>query len=204
MVQRRRRFGVSQPLAKNQHRTVQPVERHPKSSASGRQCHGPGYCRFPGKTLHTHRPAQRCGPAWFYFFTNYGSRKGRELAQNPNAALTFFWPSLERQICVAGTVTRLPAKESESYFHSRPRGSQIAAWASHQSEPVPNRAFLESQWRELEKRFSSEVPMPPDWGGFILNPNRIEFWQGRPSRLHDRFCYSRAVDGQWQITRLSP
>ncbi len=140
----------------------------------------------------------------FIFFTNYESRKGRELAQNPNAALTFFWPSLERQICVAGTVTRLPAKESESYFHSRPRGSQIAAWASHQSEPVPNRAFLESQWRELEKRFSSEVPMPPDWGGFILNPNRIEFWQGRPSRLHDRFCYSRAVDGQWQITRLSP
>jgi len=140
----------------------------------------------------------------FVFFTNYDSRKGRELAANPNAALTFFWPELERQVCVAGTVSKLPAAESEAYFKSRPRGSRIGAWASNQSEAVPDRAVLEAKWRELEKKFPHDVPLPPNWGGFILKPERIEFWQGRPSRLHDRFSYARQADGSWKIERLAP
>ena len=140
----------------------------------------------------------------FIFFTNYDSRKGRELTENPNAALTFFWPDLERQVCVAGTVTRLPVAESEAYFKSRPRGSQIGAWASTQSEPIPDRAYLEAQWRELEKKFPNTVPLPSNWGGFILKPERIEFWQGRPSRLHDRFSYVCQTDGSWKIERLAP
>jgi pyridoxamine 5'-phosphate oxidase len=140
----------------------------------------------------------------FIFFTNYDSRKGRELADNPNAALTFFWPDLERQVCVAGTVTKLPTAESEAYFKSRPRGSRIGAWASNQSEPVADRAALEARWRELEKQFPNDVPLPPKWGGFVLKPERIEFWQGRPSRLHDRLHYTRQPDGAWKIERLSP
>ena len=140
----------------------------------------------------------------FIFFTNYESRKGRELAENPNAALTFFWPDLERQVCVAGTVTKLPVAESEKYFRSRPRGSRLAAWASDQSEIVPDRAALEAKWRALEKKFPGEVPLPPNWGGFILQSERIEFWQGRPSRLHDRFNYGLQSDGSWKIERLAP
>jgi pyridoxamine 5'-phosphate oxidase len=140
----------------------------------------------------------------FVFFTNYDSRKGRELAENPSAALTFFWPELERQVCVAGSVTKLPAAESEAYFKSRPRGSQIGAWASNQSEAIPDRAMLEAKWRELEKKFPGEIPLPPNWGGFVLRPERIEFWQGRPSRLHDRFSYARQTDGAWKIERLAP
>ena len=140
----------------------------------------------------------------FIFFTNYDSRKGRELAENPNAALTFFWSELERQICVAGSVTKLPVAESEAYFKSRPRGSRLAAWASNQSETVPDRATLEAKWRELEKKFPDEIPLPPNWGGFILRPERIEFWQGRPSRLHDRFSYARQPDNSWKLERLAP
>ena len=140
----------------------------------------------------------------FVFYTNYESRKGRELTENPNAALTFFWPELERQVCIAGAVKKLPTAESEKYFKSRPRGSQIGAWASQQSEVVIDRAVLEQKWRELERQFPGEVPLPPHWGGFVLEPVRIEFWQGRPSRLHDRFQYSRQTDGSWKIERLSP
>ncbi len=140
----------------------------------------------------------------FIFFTNYDSRKGRDLAENPNAALTFFWAELERQVCVAGTVTKLPMAESEAYFRSRPRGSQLAAWVSNQSEMVPDRAVLEAKWREQEKKFPGDIPLPPNWGGFVLRPERIEFWQGRPSRLHDRFSYARQADGSWKIERLAP
>ncbi|HVU28362.1 MAG TPA: pyridoxamine 5'-phosphate oxidase [Verrucomicrobiae bacterium] len=140
----------------------------------------------------------------FIFFTNHDSRKGRELAENPNAALTFFWPELERQVCVAGTVEKISREESEKYFKSRPRGSQLSAWASNQSDTVKDRAELEAKWREIEKKFPGEIPLPPDWGGYVLKPERIEFWQGRPSRLHDRFSYTRQADGTWKIERLSP
>ena len=140
----------------------------------------------------------------FIFFTNYDSRKGHELAANPRAALTFFWPELERQVCVAGTVEKLLREESEVYFKSRPRGSQIGAWASHQSQPVENRAALEKIWQEIAAKFPNEIPIPPNWGGFVLQPTRIEFWQGRPSRLHDRFSYTKQADGRWKLERLSP
>jgi pyridoxamine 5'-phosphate oxidase len=142
----------------------------------------------------------------FIFYTNYDSRKGRELAENPNAALTFFWPELERQVCVAGTVSKLPAAESESYFKARPRGSRLAAWASNQSDVVANRAALEKKWSEMAAKFpeNSDIPLPSNWGGFVLDPGRIEFWQGRLNRLHDRFCYIRLADNTWKLERLSP
>lgn len=143
-------------------------------------------------------------PRGFIFFTNYDSRKGQELAGNPNAALAFYWPELERQVCVAGTVTKLPVAESEAYFQSRPRGSQIGAWASNQSSVVESRKVLDEQWQEVAARFPLQVPLPPNWGGFVLSPTRFEFWQGRASRLHDRFCYTKQSDGTWQIERLSP
>ena len=123
---------------------------------------------------------------------------------NPNAALTFYWPEFERQVCVAGRVTKVPREESAAYFHSRPRGSQIGAWASRQSSVVESRAELEKAWAELEKKFPTDIPLPPTWGGYVLQPDRIEFWQGRPSRLHDRLCYQRQTDGNWRIERLSP
>lgn len=140
----------------------------------------------------------------FIFFTNYASRKGSELAANPNAALTFYWPEFERQVCVAGRVTKVSSEESAAYFKSRPRGSQIGAWASRQSSAVESRAELEKAWAEMEKKFPADIPLPPTWGGFVLAPERIEFWQGRPSRLHDRLCYQRQTDGSWRIERLSP
>lgn len=140
----------------------------------------------------------------FIFFTNYDSRKGHELAGNPNAALTFFWPDDERQVCVAGTASQLPASESEAYFKSRPRGSQIGAWASAQSTVVEDREVLEQNWEAVLAKYPNDVPIPPHWGGYVLAPKRIEFWQGRPSRLHDRFCYTKQPDGSWKIERLSP
>ena len=139
----------------------------------------------------------------FVFFTNYDSRKGRELAENPNAALVFYWQELERQVCLAGSVGKISRAESEKYFKSRPRGSQLAAWASNQSDSVADRAALEAKWSEMEKKFPNEVPLPPNWGGYILKPERIEFWQGRASRLHDRFQYTK-LDNSWKLERLAP
>jgi pyridoxamine 5'-phosphate oxidase len=140
----------------------------------------------------------------FIFFTNYESRKGRELEANPNAALVFYWSDQERQVCVSGAVIRVTTSESEAYFRSRPRGSRIAAWVSRQGQPVKDRAELEERWAEYESKFHGmEVPLPTYWGGYVLSPIRIEFWQGRPNRLHDRFCYTRNETG-WVICRLAP
>jgi pyridoxamine 5'-phosphate oxidase len=140
----------------------------------------------------------------FIFFTNYDSRKGRELTQNPQAALVSYWSALERQVCVAGDVRLLPEAEAQVYFDSRPRGSQLAAWASRQSEVIRDRAELESQWQQLDIKYPQVIPKPPFWGGYILAPTRIEFWQGRPSRLHDCFRYAKQPDNKWLIERLSP
>jgi len=140
----------------------------------------------------------------FIFFTNYDSRKGRELAGNANASLTFYWPDLERQVCVAGPVEKVPREESEIYFKSRPRGSRLSAWASNQSDVVADRIALEKRWAEMETKFSGDVPLPPNWGGFVLRPQRVEFWQGRPSRLHDRFQYTKQPDDSWKLERLAP
>ncbi len=140
----------------------------------------------------------------FVFFTNYNSRKGRELAGNPHAALCFYWPSLDEQIRIEGRVGRVSDSESDAYFAGRPRGSQLGAWASDQSEVLPSRETLEEKYREIERRFEGQtVERPAFWGGFRLTPVRIEFWYGRPDRLHDRVVYVR--DGSaWRIERLYP
>ncbi len=141
------------------------------------------------------------------FYTNYESAKGRALAHEPRAALTFFWPALERQVRVEGVVRETPAAQADAYFQSRPRGSQLGAWASPQSEAVPDRAFLEGREQDVARDFAEQqtVPRPPHWGGFTLQPTRIEFWQGRPSRLHDRLQYERKSGGnEWRKTRLAP
>ena len=140
----------------------------------------------------------------FVFFTNYESRKARELEQNPAAALCFFWPSIVRQVRVEGTVERVDESESDAYFASRPRGSQIGAWASRQSAPLPSRRALEERFERLERRHDGEaVTRPPFWGGYRLVPLRIEFWRGQESRLHDRLLFERAGDG-WRSGRLFP
>lgn len=140
----------------------------------------------------------------FVFFTNYNSRKGRALAANPFAALNFFWPELERQINISGTVTRVSAEESDEYFKSRPFLSRIGAWASNQSEEIASRAVIMARAAKLTAKYAlGNVPRPPHWGGFRVVPDRIEFWQGRPSRLHDRIVYT-LDSGEWRIARLSP
>ncbi len=140
----------------------------------------------------------------FVFFTNYESRKGRELAANPHAAILFFWPELERQINIGGTVDRVSREGSETYFRSRPFDSRIGAWASKQSSKIESRTELEKRFASLKNSYSDgEVPLPPFWGGFRLSPDRFEFWQGRSSRLHDRICY-KLRGGRWEISRLSP
>jgi len=140
----------------------------------------------------------------FVFFTNYGSRKSKDLTENPHAALCFHWSVLQRQVRIEGTVTRTSAEESESYFRTRARGSRIGAWASMQSDVLDSRATLEARVREIEAKYPGEnVPLPEFWGGFRLAPERIEFWQGRINRLHDRLLYSRAGDS-WRIERLYP
>jgi pyridoxamine 5'-phosphate oxidase len=141
----------------------------------------------------------------FVFYTNYESRKGRELEANPRACLLFPWVALERQVIAEGPVARVTREESETYFHSRPRLSQLAAWASPQSAIVAGRAVLEDSLKAVEKKYAGEeVPLPANWGGFRLVPDRVEFWQGRRSRLHDRLQYRRLKDGSWTIERLAP
>ena len=141
----------------------------------------------------------------FVFYTNYESRKGTELAENPNAALVFYWRQLERQICITGTVSKVSREESEAYFRTRPRGSQIGALTSRQSQVVASREVLESRFQELMAEYEGrEIRLPSYWGGYRLSPATIEFWQGRFDRLHDRFLYKRHSGGPWQLERLSP
>lgn len=139
----------------------------------------------------------------FVFFTNYESRKGKALIANPHAALLFFWPELERQVRVEGSVEKLPEHESDEYYHSRPLDSRLGAWASAQSQVIPGRAHLVKKAAEYGLKFGLNPPRPPHWGGFLVKPNALEFWQGRPSRLHDRIHYIKNDDG-WRIERLSP
>jgi pyridoxamine 5'-phosphate oxidase len=140
----------------------------------------------------------------FVFFTDYRSQKGVELEANPQAALAFYWSELERQVRISGTVERTSTEESESYFRTRPHGSRLGAWASHQSEVIQSRQQLESGLREVKARFATgDVPLPPYWGGYRLRPEQVEFWQGRENRLHDRIRYARDGDG-WKVQRLSP
>jgi pyridoxamine 5'-phosphate oxidase len=140
----------------------------------------------------------------FSFYTNYGSTKGKQLTENPRAALLFYWPKLERQVRIEGTVEKLTRKESGEYFDSRPRNSRIGAWASRQSEVIESRLFLNAQFQKYKQQFrNTGVPLPDFWGGYRLVPSRIEFWQERPNRLHDRILYVRHGN-LWKISRLSP
>ena len=142
-------------------------------------------------------------PRGFVFFTNYQSRKGQSLAAHPFAALTFFWPELERQVRVEGRVEKLDAAASDEYFASRPYTSRIGAWASEQSQVIEGKKTLVARAAMFAAKYPLHVPRPPHWGGYVVQPDRVEFWQGRPSRLHDRVCYVLA-DGAWQKMRLAP
>jgi len=140
----------------------------------------------------------------FVFYTNYGSKKAKELTSNPNASLLFLWKELQRQVRMEGTTKKVSRKESEEYFHSRPRESQIGAWASAQSSVIPDRKSLDDKFEEYRKKLGEdEIPLPDFWGGYILVPNYFEFWQGRPNRLHDRICY-KLENNNWKIFRLAP
>jgi pyridoxamine 5'-phosphate oxidase len=141
----------------------------------------------------------------FQFYTNYQSQKGKELEKNPACALTFFWPHMERQVRIEGIAQRIDTATSEKYFQSRPRGSQVGAWASPQSSLIKSREILEARVKEIEERFKGKevLPKPNQWGGFAVDPFEIEFWQGRENRLHDRIVYTR-INGDWKINRLAP
>lgn len=140
----------------------------------------------------------------FVFYTNYRSRKSGEITLNPNVALVFFWKELERQVRIEGRIERISEAESEKYFQSRPVESRVGAWVSPQSSVIPSRAFLEEKQKQIEEKFrNKEISKPPYWGGYIVHPVKIEFWQGRPGRLHDRILYS-VVKNTWRIERLAP
>lgn len=144
-------------------------------------------------------------PRGFTFYTNYDSRKGRELADRPRAALVFWWPPLERQVRIEGRVEKVTAEESDEYYQSRPRGSRLAAWVSRQSATIAGRAELEDELKRLRERHEGgEIPRPEFWGGFRVVPDRVEFWREGPDRLHDRILYRRTPDGEWEISRLAP
>lgn len=141
----------------------------------------------------------------FWFFTNYKGQKAKELAKNANSSLLFFWPRMDRQVRIRGKVEKLPAKDSDTYFAGRPRGSQIGAWASPQSTVIPGREVLEDRVAQFTKKFEGKtIPRPPHWGGYRLVPASFEFWQGRESRLHDRIAFTKQKNGKWKIERLSP
>ncbi len=141
----------------------------------------------------------------FVFYTNYESQKGQQLMQNPWASLVFWWAGLERQVRIAGQVEQVSPEESDEYFNSRPHNSQLGAWASEQSKLIPNRQVLEEKMEQLQEQYTEKtVPRPSHWGGFRVIPTTIEFWQGRPSRLHDRLLYQKSQDGSWTRQRLSP
>jgi pyridoxamine 5'-phosphate oxidase len=140
----------------------------------------------------------------FVFYTNYKSRKGSHIENNPHLSITFFWPDLMRQVHIEGEAEKTPGVQSDAYFKTRPDASKLSAWASEQSQAVDSRTDLEKKFREMETKFrGGEIPRPPHWGGFLVKPDRIEFWQGRLNRLHDRICYTREKD-EWVIKRLSP
>jgi len=144
------------------------------------------------------------GKEGLYFYTNYDSEKGKDLAENPKCCISFFWPSLEKQIIIRGEAIKVTSTKSVDYFHSRPRGSQLGAHASNQSSVIPSREYLEERLRKLEQEYlNKEVPKPKDWGGFLFEPVTFEFWQGRASRLHDRILYTMK-DDNWKIERLAP
>ncbi len=141
----------------------------------------------------------------FVFFTNYDSEKGRQLEQNAQTALCFYWIELDRQIRISGPAERTSREESERYFHSRPAGSQLGAWVSRQSEVIDARRVLDARMAEMMERFRDKpIPLPPHWGGYRVRPDAVEFWQGRPNRLHDRFRYTKQPDNSWRIDRLAP
>ena len=141
----------------------------------------------------------------FIFYTNYNSEKGKSIAKNPNVCLSFLWHNIERQVIIKGVAEKIAENLSDGYFESRPDGSKLGAWASNQSEPVPSRKFLDDRLLQFEKQFkNTEIPRPKHWGGYIVKPISIEFWQGRPNRMHDRIRYTLQEDFNWKIERLAP
>ncbi len=141
----------------------------------------------------------------FIFYSNYDSEKGKAIENNPKVCLSFFWPAMERQVIIKGTVSKIAENMSDGYFESRPTGSKLGAIVSNQSEVIPSREVLESKWKELEKQYENkEIPRPSNWGGYLVSPVSLEFWQGRPNRLHDRIRYTLEEDYNWKIERLAP